>query len=362
MSNDNSLELIEISKRYGTVNAVSNVSLTVNRGDFLTLLGPSGSGKTTVLMSIAGFVALTSGRIRLNGQPIDHLPPERRNFGMVFQGYALFPHLTVANNVAFSLQVRHRPRSEVEERVNRTLDLVQLSEMRDRLPRELSGGQQQRVALARALAFTPDLLLLDEPLSALDKKLRTELQVELRRLHQRLGLTFICVTHDQEEAMSMSDRVAILRDGRLIQMGSPRELYERPRTKFVADFLGGSNFLRGQVEAGDGQAFAYRVGEDRFVQQGSGIRPAAGAAVMIALRPERIKLTPDWPGGNVNAVQGRIDRAIFNGSNFHIVLTANGVGDLAVVVPAWGIAFEPSAGASVWASWEPHASAILADD
>src|SRR5882757_10190181 len=242
------LSLDRVSKHYGTVAALNDVSLSVARGEFLTLLGPSGSGKTTMLMAIAGFVAPTSGRILLNGQPIQHLPPDKRNFGMVFQGYALFPHLTVARNIAFPLEVRGTPKSEIDRKVGDALGLVQLGALADRLPRQLSGGQQQRVALARALVFAPHLLLLDEPLSALDRKLRADMQIELKAFHRKVGLTFIYVTHDQEEALSMSDRVAILRDGKLLQLGAPNELYERPATRFVAEFLGRSNFLAGKVE------------------------------------------------------------------------------------------------------------------
>jgi putative spermidine/putrescine transport system ATP-binding protein len=221
------LHLERLSKFYGTARAVDDVSLSLAPGEFLTLLGPSGSGKTTLLMMIAGFVTPTKGTIRFGDRVINEMPPEKRNFGMVFQGYALFPHLTVARNIAFPLEARRQPRAEIEARIAQALDMVQLTVLRDRLPRQLSGGQQQRVALARALVFTPDILLLDEPLSALDKKLRAQVQLELKDLHRRLGLTFIYVTHDQEEALTMSDRIAVLRDGRLVQEGTPdRALYQ----------------------------------------------------------------------------------------------------------------------------------------
>ena len=226
-----SLVLRNLSKHYGRLAAVDDVSLSIPRGQFLTLLGPSGSGKTTLLMVIAGFVEPSAGEVVLDDRPITHVPPEKRNFGMVFQGYALFPHLTVLDNVAFPLRVRGIAKAEIGERVRTALDLVRLAHLRDRLPRQLSGGQQQRVALARALVFAPHVLLLDEPLSALDKKLRAELQWELKALHRRVGTTFIYVTHDQDEALSMSDQIAIIREGRLIQTGAPRSLYERPRTK-----------------------------------------------------------------------------------------------------------------------------------
>ncbi|MBV8650548.1 MAG: ABC transporter ATP-binding protein, partial [Alphaproteobacteria bacterium] len=246
-ANSRGLSVEHLTKRYGAIVAVDDVSLEVERGTFLTLLGPSGSGKTTILMAIAGFVEPTSGEIRSGERIITHLPPEKRNFGMVFQGYALFPHMSVGENVAFPLKVRGRPRAETNAMVKSALDLVQLGHLKDRLPGQLSGGQQQRVALARALVFDPDILLLDEPLSALDKKLRADLQIELKALHQRVGKTFIYVTHDQDEALSMSDEIVILRHGRIVQQGSPNALYEAPRTHFVADFLGKSNFLAGRV-------------------------------------------------------------------------------------------------------------------
>jgi putative spermidine/putrescine transport system ATP-binding protein len=359
---ERSLVLTDVTKRYGSVAAVVDVSLTVDRGHFVTLLGPSGSGKTTILMAIAGFVALSEGRIDLDGRRIDHLPPERRNFGMVFQGYALFPHLSVADNVAFSLKVRHRPRAEIETRVKEVLDLVQLTPLRARLPRQLSGGQQQRVALARALASTPDLLLLDEPLSALDKKLRAELQVELRALHQRLGLTFICVTHDQEEALSMSDRVAVLREGRLVQAGAPRELYERPRSRFVADFLGSSNFLRGTVERPDGAGDAYACGGQRFRLAPDTVAPAAGEPILLALRPEKLLLTEKEPVERVNRVAGHIARVTFSGTTFTVVLGTPALGELTVTTPVWECPFEPRVGATAWASWEPRAAVVVTDD
>jgi putative spermidine/putrescine transport system ATP-binding protein len=359
---ERSLVLTDLTKRYGSVAAVVDVSLTVDRGEFVTLLGPSGSGKTTILMAIAGFIALSSGRILLDGRRIDHLPPERRNFGMVFQGYALFPHLSVADNVAFSLKVRHTARSEVERRVAEVLDLVQLSSLRERLPRQLSGGQQQRVALARALASTPDLLLLDEPLSALDKKLRAELQVELRELHQRLGMTFLCVTHDQDEALSMSDRIAVLRDGRLIQAGEPRELYERPRSRFVADFLGSSNFLRGTVERTDDAGCTYCCGGKGFLLEQDGVARSPGEPIVVALRPEKITLSEREPVGGANRVVGSIVRLTFSGTSFTVVLRTSALGELTVTMPVWECPFEPRVGAAAWASWEPRAAVVVVDD
>ena len=232
------LSLRNLSKVYGSLAAVDGVDLDVPRGSFLTLLGPSGSGKTTILMAIAGFVEPSGGSILLDDKDITRFPPDKRNFGMVFQGYALFPHMTVADNIWFPLKVRGVSKADAASKIKNALELVQMGHLAERYPSQLSGGQQQRVALARAIVFEPDLLLLDEPLSALDKKLRADLQWELKSLHQRLGTTFIYVTHEQEEALSMSDTIIILRDGQIEQQGGPGELYEWPATRFVADFLG----------------------------------------------------------------------------------------------------------------------------
>jgi putative spermidine/putrescine transport system ATP-binding protein len=359
------LSLDRVSKSYGTAKALDEVSLTVARGEFLTLLGPSGSGKTTMLMSIAGFVAPTSGEIRLDDAPIQHLPPERRNFGMVFQGYALFPHLTVARNIAFPLEVRGLPREEIARRVREVVELVQLDGLVDRLPRQLSGGQQQRVALARALVFEPHLLLLDEPLSALDRKLRADMQVELKEFHRRVGLTFIYVTHDQEEALSMSDRVAILNHGRLLQLGAPAELYERPATRFVAEFLGKSNFLQGIVEERTGDGFALRCGGTRFLQADSASSPPKGSKVLLALRPERISLVEQGTNGPPqpdNLVTGKIAGWSYVGTSFHLSVDTADAGRLSVTVPTWRHGAPPSVGAKITLGWDRDASIRVEDD
>jgi len=354
------LSLDRVSKRYGTATALDDVSLTVARGEFLTLLGPSGSGKTTMLMSIAGFVAPSSGEIRLDDAPIQHLPPEKRNFGMVFQGYALFPHLSVARNIAFPLEVRGMPRAETEKRVKDAVELVQLGGLTERLPRQLSGGQQQRVALARALVFEPHLLLLDEPLSALDRKLRADMQVELKEFHRRVGLTFIYVTHDQEEALSMSDRVAILNHGKLLQLGAPHELYEKPATRFVAEFLGRSNFLRGKVEASDAAGFALRCGGTKVVQDAASA-PAVGATALMALRPERIEIV----GGErrpVNMADGTIGAWSYLGTAFHLSVDTADFGRLAVTVPSWRHGAPPEVGQKITVGWDADASIPIEDD
>ena len=358
-----SLAIEGLVKRYGAVAALDDVSLTVAAGEFLTLLGPSGSGKTTLLMAIAGFVAPTSGSIALDGRPILHLPPERRHFGMVFQGYALFPHLSVARNVAFPLEVRGRDRATVEREVADALDLVRLGHLGHRLPRELSGGQQQRVALARALVFEPYLLLLDEPLSALDRKLRLEVQLELKNLHRQVGRTFVYVTHDQDEALSMSDRIAIMRDGRIIQTGTPEELYERPRTRFAAGFLGHSTFLSGRVERRAGGEFAYRCGPALLRQTSAAGRPEPGPGdtVMIALRPEKVRLlTSDESAAN--DANGRLLNLSYFGALVHLVVAVEGVGEIAVTMPARQGAPPHAVGGEVRVGWDAGAGILVDDD
>ncbi|MFI4987265.1 MAG: ABC transporter ATP-binding protein [Alphaproteobacteria bacterium] len=355
------LTLRALGKRYGAAAAVDAVDLTIGRGEFVTLLGPSGSGKTTLLMMIAGFVEPSAGDILLDGRPITPLPPERRQFGMVFQGYALFPHLSVADNVAFPLKVRGMARGESARRVAEAIALVKLEGLERRLPRELSGGQQQRVALARALVFRPHLLLLDEPLSALDKKLRGELQVELKSLHQRVGLTFIYVTHDQEEALSMSDRVAILHRGKLVQVGTPDELYERPATRFVADFLGRSNFIHGRVVERQAGGFRYSAGGHGFVQAGSAA-PGQAEDVLIALRPEKIAVVADGAPAGANTLPGLIESWSYHGTSFQLVVATEALGPLQVQVPAWRCRFQPAGGLAVKLGWDADASIRVVDD
>ncbi|WP_206996970.1 ABC transporter ATP-binding protein [Trinickia mobilis] len=356
------LALRSVSKRFGKFVAVDDVSLDVFRGDFLTLLGPSGSGKTTLLMMIAGFATPTSGDIFSGGENITSVPPEHRNFGMVLQGYALFPHLSVFDNVAFPLKVRGRSRSEIQDKVKRVLDMVQLTQLSARMPRELSGGQQQRVAIARALAFEPDLLLLDEPLSALDKKLRAEVQQELRDLHKRLGTTFICVTHDQDEALSLSDRIAIMRDGRLQQVGSPKELYDAPRSRFVADFLGRSNFLDADVVETLDDGFIYQCHGRAFVQRHTGAMPKAGDKALIALRPENIDVA--WGKNQVenqNFVEGQIVSTSYGGSHETMAVNTEIGQDLWVSVPKRQRSGSVAIGESVWLSWGADSTVRVSD-
>lgn len=304
IGNSGSLHLKSLVKRYGAFTAVDNIDLEIQRGEFLTLLGPSGSGKTTLLMMMAGFQDITSGDLLLDGQSIAAVPPEKRNFGMVFQGYALFPHMTVHDNIAYPLSVRHRPKAEIDARVGEMLDLVRLTDFAHRLPKELSGGQQQRVALARALCFAPPVLLLDEPLGALDKKLRIEVQAQLKDIHHRVGTTFVYVTHDQEEALSMSDRIVIMQNGRVEQVGTPTDLYQHPRTAFAASFLGKSNFLHSN-------------------------------GVVFALRPEKIDLALVGQGSGANLVTGTVLSVAYFGATLKYQVEVPQLGQIEVDVDAW---------------------------
>ncbi len=286
------LVLEELTKHYPNFVAVNAINLDVAAGEFLTLLGPSGSGKTTTLMMVAGFTTPSSGKILLNGKSIAGLAPERRNIGVVFQNYALFPHMNVSENVAFPLKMRRQSRAAIEEKVTAALALVRLSGLGERLPRELSGGQQQRVAFARSLVFDPDLLLMDEPLGALDKNLREQMQFELKRLHAELGITILYVTHDQEEALTMSDRVALMSQGAIEQLGSAEDLYERPVNRFVAEFIGESNVIEGRIEAVDHASQAWFVTADgaRFPISISGTGVRADEPSLLVVRPEKLAI------------------------------------------------------------------------
>jgi len=293
-----------VTKQYGKMTAVDDVSLDIKAGEFLTLLGPSGSGKTTLLMMLAGFQDITSGDILVGGSSIAATPPEKRNFGMVFQGYALFPHMTVRKNIAYPLEIRSKSRAEIDARVGEMLDLVQLKGFADRFPHQLSGGQQQRVALARALSFSPRVLLLDEPLGALDRKLRADVQEQLKDIHNRVGTTFIYVTHDQEEALTMSDRIVIMNRGKVVQVGNPVELYEKPRTAFAASFLGKSNFIHH-----GGRCYA--------------------------LRPEKIDVAPAGRGQGQNRLSGTIRGITYMGATLKLMVEVPGHESLEIHIPAW---------------------------
>jgi spermidine/putrescine transport system ATP-binding protein len=306
------VEAVGVSKIYRgetEVRALDDVSVAIRRNEFFTLLGPSGCGKTTLLRVIAGFEPPTLGSLRLEGQDVTHLPPNRRPVNTVFQNYALFPHMTVGQNIAFGLEMLGKPRAEVAATVDEMLRLVRMEELKSRRTAELSGGQQQRVALARALAPHPKVLLLDEPLSALDLKLRKEMQIELKRLQNETGITFIFVTHDQEEALTMSDRVAVMRDGKILQVGSPREIYNNPVNRFVADFIGETNFLTGTAE---GKGVRLASGEVLAIATG---RPE-GSKVTLAVRPEQVRIgTPDDGG-----LAATVAEAVYFGTDTHFHL------------------------------------------
>src|SRR5687768_520156 len=345
------LSLNGLSKHYGDFYAVREVSLTIADGEFLVLLGPSGCGKTTTLRMIAGFIEPSAGHVRLAGQDVTLLPPWRRNAGMVFQSYALFPHMTVAQNVAFGLEMRKLSRADIERRVEEVLALVRLGGYGGRLPRQLSGGQQQRVALARALAIRPDVLLLDEPLSNLDAKLRQEVRVEIRELQRQLGLTTVMVTHDQEEALTMADRLVVMNEGSVRQVGSQRDLYERPADRFVAGFVGRSTFLAGTVEApgrfrsGGGLALACTGG-------------SPGPAV-LSLRPERVEIGLQPRSGLDNSLPGTVEFVSYLGALIDIHVRLSPSDRLVVQIANREGGFTPEVGQPVHVGWPASAGQVF---
>jgi spermidine/putrescine transport system ATP-binding protein len=311
------VQLRSLCKRFDVVTAVDGIDVTINAGEFFSLLGPSGCGKTTTLRMIAGFERPTSGEILLDGSDVAAVPPHERNVHTVFQNYALFPHLDVFANVAFGLKRRKVARVELRRRVEEALELVELHGLGSRRPQQLSGGQQQRVALARALVLRPAVLLLDEPLGALDAKIRKQLRLELKALQEEVGITFVFVTHDQEEALSMSDRLAVMNMGRIEQIGTPAQVYEEPATVFVADFLGVSNLMKAQAVGSDSGACMVRVG-DFTLQAGCGELAARGP-VKIVVRPERLVLLPHGQGGE-NCLPGMVERTVYVGANVQVMI------------------------------------------
>ena len=284
------IRLDGVSKNFGQLKVVENLRLDIVRGEFLSLLGPSGSGKTTILMMLAGFQDASEGSILVDGRIINDIPSHRRNMGVVFQSYALFPHMSVAQNVGFPLRMRGVGRAEIRARVEKALDMVQLSALRDRRPTQLSGGQQQRVALARALVFEPGVVLMDEPLGALDKQLREQMQLDIREIHARLGLTIVFVTHDQSEALTMSDRIAVFNKGRIEQIDTPRSIYDRPATRFVAEFIGETNLMEGSVAAREGADALIRLDAGGMLRVRDRDGLAVGQKVMATIRPEKVEL------------------------------------------------------------------------
>ena len=356
------IELVDVTKRYGDAIALDGISLQIESGEFFCLLGPSGCGKTTTLNLIGGFVPLTSGELRIEGRVVNDLPPHRRNVNTVFQNYALFPHMTVAENVAFGLRMEGLPSVEIGDRAAEYLELVDLAGLGDRYPTQLSGGQAQRVALARALAKRPAVLLLDEPLGALDLKLRKQMQVELARIHRQVGTTFVFVTHDQEEALSMATRIAVMAGGKVRQVGTPREIYHRPVDRFVADFIGESNFLDGHVtDSGNGAVF--RLSDGTLVPVPAN-PAAAGSRVALMVRPESVGVGRQAPTGSTPAVvvRGRATNVAFMGNHTRITVQADA--GILVAIKFHGESDEQAVeeemldqAVSIW--WDPRESTVV---
>ncbi|MBA2628352.1 MAG: ABC transporter ATP-binding protein [Gemmatimonadales bacterium] len=368
MSDAPAAELVRVSKHFGAVAAVDAACLAVRPGEFFSLLGPSGCGKTTTLRLLAGFETpdRDGGEIRLGGTVVNDRRPYERPLAMVFQNYALFPHLDVARNVSFGLEQRHRPRTEIRERVGRALELVRLDRATygTRKPAELSGGQRQRVALARALVLEPATLLLDEPLGALDLKLRKAMQLELKALNRDLGTTFIYVTHDQEEALTMSDRIAVMSDGRVAQVGTPAEIYESPRTAFVAEFIGTSNILRGRIAGRSGAGWLVASESGPFVIAAPpASKWADGAEVAVAVRPEWLDLAhPGAAPAGENALPGEVRDVIYLGETLHVIIALDGGRSATVALRNEGQLGNPigwKRGDAVLVVWQPEDCRVL---
>ena len=332
-ANDVLVSFRGVQKSYDGENLIlKDLNLDIRKGEFLTLLGPSGSGKTTSLMMLAGFETPTAGEILLDGRSLNRLPPHKRDIGMVFQNYALFPHMTVAENLAFPLSVRGMSRTDSAERVKKALSMVQLDSFRNRYPGQLSGGQQQRVALARALVFEPQLVLMDEPLGALDKQLREHMQMEIKHLHQRLGVTVVYVTHDQGEALTMSDRVAVFHQGEIQQIADPRTLYEHPSNTFVANFIGENNRISGQLISRDGERCVVGLARGEQVEALAVNVGALGEPVTLSIRPERVRLN-DHSDACRNRFSGRVAEFIYLGDHVRIRMEVCGKQDFYVKQP-----------------------------
>ena len=350
------LELDGVTKRYGEERVVDAVTAAVRPGEFFSLLGPSGSGKTTTLMMIAGFVAPDGGAIRVDGTDLTHVPPQRRGLGMVFQNYAIFPHLNVFENVAFPLRARRVAAAELRRRVDAALELVRLERFAQRFARQLSGGQQQRVAIARAIVFHPAIVLMDEPLGALDKNLRYEMQVEIKDIQRRLGMTVVYVTHDQEEAMNMSDRIAIMNHGRIEQLGPPGEIYERPSNTFVGKFLGEANLIEGTiVSVADGEA-VLRTRDGVALRARLNRAATPGRTASLFARPEKLAF---GDGANGNRVAGTVRRRSFLGSMIRTVVEVGPATQVTVDVANLGNGGGPEVGATVTVHWAAEHSMIL---
>ncbi len=357
------ISISDVSKSFGSVHAVDRVSLEIGRGEFFSLLGPSGCGKTTLLRMLAGFETPESGEISIDGQQMVSVPPHHRPVNMVFQNYAIFPHLNVRANIAYGMRKARLPRPELDAKVDEMLDLIKLPGYGARRSHELSGGERQRVALARALIKQPKVLLLDEPLGALDKKLREQMQLELRELQRSVGITFVFVTHDQEEALTMSDRIAVMAEGRVLQVDTPSRLYEAPRSRDVAAFIGNMNFFDATLSANDGESATLSApGLGQFAAPAGDVAAAPGEAVLVAIRPEKFFLADQPPGSADNAVEGVLDNAMYLGEQSHFYVRIDGL-DEAVVVSAQNAAPAlESVGdqrRAVWLCWPSDAVVVL---
>jgi spermidine/putrescine transport system ATP-binding protein len=353
------VELREVSKHFGSVVAVDRVSLSIQDGEFFSLLGPSGCGKTTTLRLIAGFELPTAGEVYIGGKLQGETPPYKRPANTVFQNYALFPHMTVSQNVAFGLEMQKVPKGEIRERVVEALEMVQLPKMEHRKPNQLSGGQMQRIALARALVNHPKVLLLDEPLGALDLKLRKAMQLELKALQERVGITFIYVTHDQEEALTMSDRIAVMSGGHVLQLGSPEEIYEQPANRFVADFIGETNFLVGRVESVQAGEASVVINGALTIHVQAPPEVTSGQEVAIAVRPEKISLhaEPTDP----RAVPGTVSEVVYIGTDTRYIVQLTEHTTISVrqqnVEPATAVRF--ANGQNIYLSWPAESARLL---
>lgn len=357
---DPKLRIVNLEKRYGDFVALEGASLDLADGEFLTLLGPSGSGKTTLLLAVAGLSEPDGGEIWIDGALATYLPPYKRDLGMVFQSYALFPHLTIRDNIGFGPKMRGWSKSKIDAAVTRALDTVHLPHLADRFPRQLSGGQQQRIALARAMVYEPSVILMDEPLGALDKKLRDQMQYEIKRLHQELGIAVVYVTHDQEEALVMSDRICLMRQGGIEQIGTPADLYFRPNGLFAADFLGEANLLSGRIAEASttpvvdlGEGLRIRcVGDHTFAQ---------GEQVRVMVRPESITLLGDGQQAD-NSVSARVRDVVMSGATTKVFLTASSGFDLFATVLTNSSAAQVAKGAEVSLGWSTEAAVVLPDN
>ncbi|HEY3724029.1 MAG TPA: ABC transporter ATP-binding protein [Acidimicrobiia bacterium] len=353
------ISIDHVTKRFGAFVAVDDANFEIRRAEFFSMLGPSGCGKTTTLRMIAGFEQPSEGQVRLEGSDVSKVPPYKRNVNTVFQAYALFPHMSVRENVAFGLKAKKVGKTEIEKRVVELLEIVRLADYAQRKPAQLSGGQQQRVALARALVNYPSALLLDEPLGALDLKLRQAMQLELKRIQREVGITFIFVTHDQEEALTMSDRIAVMDDGRVEQIGSPEEIYHEPETEFVAGFIGMANLLPAHIEGRDGTLSVARVAGDRIVGAPAVDGLDVGGQATLMIRPERMQLRLDEPPPGVTSVPAEVVDLVFQGPLIRFDLRASDGSPLVAHVGPEAALPLLRPGDRVWVEWEPEAGRLI---